>query len=237
MHATVASVRRRWQLAADEMPAPHVPTGPPLPGTDVWVMGLYADAHGAVLLAGTRAAAPAPGAAATVIGEDVLAGLVRVLDGMRPAAPADPGALGLVDLLDVDPIVLGGPFFTDDVADFSLDEIGRAVNDSPPHGGCAGPRWSARCSAPRPPSSTPPSPPGCAVASAPEPVPAAGAGSRRLPSVAVKKSRSNPVGCLDAPSKLATHCPIGDAGPGVSSELHRTLLSTARICSTTTEAG
>ncbi|MEU6853763.1 helix-turn-helix domain-containing protein, partial [Actinacidiphila alni] len=69
-HATVASIRRRWQLAADEMPAPHVPTRPPLPGTDVWVMGLYADAHGAVLLAGTRAAAPAPGAAAAVIGED-----------------------------------------------------------------------------------------------------------------------------------------------------------------------
>jgi predicted NBD/HSP70 family sugar kinase len=41
------------------------------------------------------------------------------------------GALGLVDLLDIDLIVLGGPFFTDDVADFYLDEIGRAVNEFP----------------------------------------------------------------------------------------------------------
>jgi predicted NBD/HSP70 family sugar kinase len=86
-HATVAAIRRRWQLTADgTTPAPHIPTRPPLPGTDVWVMGLYADAHRAVLLAGTRAAAPAPGPAATVIGEDVLTSLGRALDGLRPAA-------------------------------------------------------------------------------------------------------------------------------------------------------
>lgn len=90
-HATVAAIRRRWQLSADEAPAPHVPTRPPLPGPDVWVMGLYADARGAVLLAGTRAAAPVSGPAATVIGEDVLASLGRALDGLRPAAPASPG--------------------------------------------------------------------------------------------------------------------------------------------------
>ncbi|MFJ5614383.1 ROK family protein [Streptomyces sp. NPDC093221] len=102
-HATVAAIRRRWQLTADETtPAPHVPTRPPLPGTDVWVMGLYADARGAVLLAGTRAAAPAPGPAATVIGEDVLAGLGRALDGMRLAVAPDPGGpppLGLTGYL------------------------------------------------------------------------------------------------------------------------------------------
>jgi hypothetical protein len=40
-------------------------------------------------------------------------------------------ALGLVDLLDIDLIVLGGPFFTDDVTEFYLDEIGRAVNEFP----------------------------------------------------------------------------------------------------------
>ncbi|WP_422665340.1 ROK family protein, partial [Actinacidiphila cocklensis] len=41
------------------------------------------------------------------------------------------GALGLVDLLDIDLIVLGGPFFTDDAAPFYLEEIGRVVNDFP----------------------------------------------------------------------------------------------------------
>ncbi|MDX6428782.1 MAG: hypothetical protein QOE54_1148, partial [Streptosporangiaceae bacterium] len=66
--------------------------------------------------------------------------------GGRAAAAGDPaavaalrevagaigrGALGLVDLLDIDLIVLGGPFFTDDVAGFYLDEISRVVNDFP----------------------------------------------------------------------------------------------------------
>lgn len=41
------------------------------------------------------------------------------------------GALGVVDLLDIDLIVLGGPFFTEDVARFYLDEITRVVNDFP----------------------------------------------------------------------------------------------------------
>ncbi|MGW6238510.1 ROK family protein, partial [Streptomyces sp. NPDC055094] len=41
------------------------------------------------------------------------------------------GALGMVDLLDIDLIVLGGPFFTEDVADFYLDEIARTVNAFP----------------------------------------------------------------------------------------------------------
>ncbi|WP_329173903.1 ROK family protein [Streptomyces sp. NBC_01477] len=85
-HATVAAIRRRWQLTADAGPGPFVPTVPPLPGADVWVLGLYADARRAVLLAGTRpAAAAAAGPAATVIGEDVLAGLGRALDALGPA--------------------------------------------------------------------------------------------------------------------------------------------------------
>ncbi|KIF66453.1 ROK family protein, partial [Streptomyces sp. AcH 505] len=41
------------------------------------------------------------------------------------------GALGMIDLLDIDLIVLGGPFFTPDVADFYLAEIGRTVNEFP----------------------------------------------------------------------------------------------------------
>ncbi|UWE11732.1 helix-turn-helix domain-containing protein [Actinacidiphila bryophytorum] len=86
-HATVAAIRRRWRLTPDAGPGPFVPTVPPLPGPDVWVLGLYADARRAVLLAGTRprtAATAAP--AATVIGEDVLTGLGRALDALRPLA-------------------------------------------------------------------------------------------------------------------------------------------------------
>lgn len=103
-HATVAGIRRRWRLTADAGPGPFVPTVPPLPGTDVWVLGLYADARRAVLLAGTRqSAAAAAGPAATVIGEDVLAGLGRALDALRPAAgrPAarDPAPDGLAGFL------------------------------------------------------------------------------------------------------------------------------------------
>jgi predicted NBD/HSP70 family sugar kinase len=88
-HATVAAIRRRWRLGADSTEGPRVPTRPPLPGADIWVMGLYADGSRAVLLAGTRPDAPPPAAVATVIGEDVLSGLARGLDALRPAAPAD----------------------------------------------------------------------------------------------------------------------------------------------------
>ncbi|MFG1808421.1 ROK family protein [Streptomyces sp. NPDC049040] len=88
-HATVAAIRRRWRLTAEAGPGPVVPTVPPLPGPDVWVLGLYADAGRAVLLAGTRQSAAAAAApAATVIGEDVLAGLGRALDALRPPGSA-----------------------------------------------------------------------------------------------------------------------------------------------------
>lgn len=99
-HATVAGIRRRWRLVPDEPVAPSVPTRPPLPEADVWVMGLYVDARRAVLLAGTRLVPSAPVTAGTVIGADVLAGLDRSLDaalastprrapGPDPAAPVD----------------------------------------------------------------------------------------------------------------------------------------------------
>ncbi len=81
-HATVAAIRRRW---SDRPPA-----DPPLPGSDIWVVGLYADAHGAVLLAGARtgsAAQPRRPAGSTV-GADVLARLDRACDAL-PGAVAD----------------------------------------------------------------------------------------------------------------------------------------------------
>ncbi|MFB8350944.1 ROK family protein [Streptomyces niveus] len=85
-HATVAGIRRRWRLVPDEPVAPSVPTRPPLPDADVWVMGLYVDAHRAVLLAGTRLIPSTPATAGTVIGADVLASLDHALDTARRAS-------------------------------------------------------------------------------------------------------------------------------------------------------
>ncbi|GAA2675339.1 hypothetical protein GCM10010400_42190 [Streptomyces aculeolatus] len=86
-HATVAAIRRRW--------SEHPPADPPLPGSDIWVVGLYADAHGAVLLAGALPGAAArPRPAGSAVGADVLAGLDRActalpgaVAGSRPPAP------------------------------------------------------------------------------------------------------------------------------------------------------
>jgi predicted NBD/HSP70 family sugar kinase len=87
-HATVAGIRRRWRLAPDDAPGPRVPTRPPLPGSDVWVMGLYVDPLRAVLLAGTRQGPGAPDVTGTVIGPDVLAGLDRSLAAVAAATTA-----------------------------------------------------------------------------------------------------------------------------------------------------
>ncbi|WP_433893235.1 ROK family protein [Streptomyces sp. CA-111067] len=100
-HATVADIRRRWRLTSDDGPGPVVPTVPPLPGADIWVMGLYADGRRAVLLAGTRPVAAAPAPAAAVIGDDVLADLGRALDAVRPAdGPVRSGADSRTGYLD-----------------------------------------------------------------------------------------------------------------------------------------
>jgi predicted NBD/HSP70 family sugar kinase len=109
-HATVAAIRRRWRLGTDgsQDGGPRVPTQPPLPGADIWVMGLYADGRRAVLLAGTRPDAPPPAAVVTVLGEDVLSGLARALDalpqsGQAPDAdPANPDPVG-PDPADAEP--------------------------------------------------------------------------------------------------------------------------------------
>ncbi|MEV8393776.1 MULTISPECIES: ROK family protein [unclassified Streptomyces] len=87
-HATVAGIRRRWRLSPDETPVPSVPTRPPLPSAEVWVMGLYVDPWRAVLLAGTRQRAPRQSVAGTVLGSDVLAGLDRAVEAALTAATA-----------------------------------------------------------------------------------------------------------------------------------------------------
>lgn len=74
---------------------------------------------------GSTAAYRAVGRAAAA-GDPAAAGALREVAGAIGR-----GALGLVDLLDIDLIVLGGPFFTDDAAPFYLEEIGRVVNDFP----------------------------------------------------------------------------------------------------------
>ncbi|MDX6354121.1 MAG: hypothetical protein QOF98_1024, partial [Streptomyces sp.] len=74
---------------------------------------------------GSTAAYRAVGRAAAA-GDPAAAAAVREVAGA-----VGRGALGVVDLLDIDLIVLGGPFFTDDTAPFYLEEIGRAVNEFP----------------------------------------------------------------------------------------------------------
>lgn len=93
-HATVAAIRRRWRLGQDGAAGPRVPTRPPLPGADIWVMGLYADGRRAVLLAGTRPATAPSATVGTVIGADVLTALTRALTALRPAAQAPAPAAG-----------------------------------------------------------------------------------------------------------------------------------------------
>ncbi|MFD4701244.1 ROK family protein [Streptomyces niveus] len=88
-HATVAGIRRRWRLVPDEPVSPSVPTRPPLPGADVWVMGLYVDGLRGVLLAGTRLVPSPPATSGTVIGADVLAGLDRSLDAALASTRRD----------------------------------------------------------------------------------------------------------------------------------------------------
>ncbi|MFE1963292.1 ROK family protein [Streptomyces sp. NPDC059479] len=71
-------------------------------------------------------------AAYLAVGEAAAAGDPAASAAVREVAQAvGRGALGLVDLLDIDLIVLGGPFFTEDVAGFYLDEITRTVNEFP----------------------------------------------------------------------------------------------------------
>lgn len=71
-------------------------------------------------------------AAYRAVGRAAAAGDPAAADAIRAVAAAvGRGALGLVDLLDIDLIVLGGPFFTGDTAGYYLDEIGRMVNDFP----------------------------------------------------------------------------------------------------------
>ncbi|MFD3482702.1 ROK family protein [Streptomyces sp. NPDC058665] len=83
---------------------------------------------------GLRPAATASGSTAAylAVGRAAAAGDRAAEAAVREVARAvGRGALGLTDLLDIDLIVLGGPFFTDDVADFYLSEIARTVNEFP----------------------------------------------------------------------------------------------------------
>ncbi len=71
-------------------------------------------------------------AAYRAVGRAAAAGDPAAVGAVREVALAvGRGALGLVDLLDIDLIVLGGPFFTEDTAGFYLEEIGRVVNEFP----------------------------------------------------------------------------------------------------------
>lgn len=162
-HATVAGIRRRWRLVRDEPVSPSVPTRPPLPGADVWVMGLYVDGLRGVLLAGTRLIPSPPATSGTVIGADVLAGLDRSLDaalastrrggsGPRPdvdAGPVPPAGSGVAArTVHASGLTPGGATephgrSTTDVPDPATGPVGRAATGADRPGPGAGPNGAA----------------------------------------------------------------------------------------------
>ncbi|MEV6171765.1 ROK family protein [Streptomyces sp. NPDC051954] len=83
-HATVAGIRRRW--------AAGPPADPPLPGPDVWVIGLHADAERTVLLTGTRPDPAGTPPASTAVGTDVLTELDRACDALTVARDGLPAS-------------------------------------------------------------------------------------------------------------------------------------------------
>ena len=88
-HTLVASVRQRWNLTPDHSSVPTVPARPPLPNGEIWVLGLYHDAHRTVILLGSyprRAAAPA----AAPVRASTLDAVDAALDAAASSAGTDP---------------------------------------------------------------------------------------------------------------------------------------------------
>ncbi|WP_253209234.1 ROK family protein [Streptomyces niphimycinicus] len=90
-HAAVAAIRQRWQVTPGHATVPAVPTRPPLPQAEVCVLGLYLDTHRALLLVGTRPAAPehhhgaSPGASP---GADVIAAVDAGVEAALKVPPS-----------------------------------------------------------------------------------------------------------------------------------------------------
>jgi predicted NBD/HSP70 family sugar kinase len=74
-HTLVADIRQRWHLGSDRSSAPVVPTRPPLPDGEIWVLGLYHDAAHTVMLLGSR-----PRLATAPIAEAVDPATLEVVD-------------------------------------------------------------------------------------------------------------------------------------------------------------
>src|SRR6201988_1310171 len=53
-HALVADIRQRWHLTSDRASVPVIPAQPALPDGEIWVLGLYHDGRGTVMLLGSR---------------------------------------------------------------------------------------------------------------------------------------------------------------------------------------
>ncbi|MFB7269333.1 ROK family protein [Streptomyces sp. NPDC056244] len=106
-------------------PVPPLPPVPTASGTTASGSTASGSTASGSTTSGSTAAYLAVGGAAAA-GDPAAVGAVREV-----AQAVGRGALGLVDLLDIDLIVLGGPFFTEDVAGFYLDEITRTVNEFP----------------------------------------------------------------------------------------------------------
>lgn len=84
-HTLVASIRQRWHLTSDRACVPIIPTRPPLPDGEIWVLGLYHDARCTVMLLGSR-----PQRRAALIAPEIGPGALDAVDvALTTAVAAD----------------------------------------------------------------------------------------------------------------------------------------------------
>ncbi|NIY63628.1 ROK family protein [Streptomyces malaysiensis] len=86
-HAAVAAIRQRWRVTPGNATVPVVPTRPPLPEAEVWVLGLYLDTHRALLLVGTSPAADERHRGASP-GADVIAAVDAAVEAALKVPPS-----------------------------------------------------------------------------------------------------------------------------------------------------
>jgi predicted NBD/HSP70 family sugar kinase/transposase len=84
-HTLVAAIRQRWHLTPDHSSVPVIPTRPPLPDGEIWVLGLYHDTQCTVMLLGSR-----PQRSATLIASMIDPGTLDAVDGALAVAANGP---------------------------------------------------------------------------------------------------------------------------------------------------
>lgn len=83
-HTLVAAIRQRWHLTSDHSSVPVIPTRPPLPDGEIWVLGLYHDTRCTAMLLGSRPQRPA-----ALIASAIDPGTLDAVAGALTAASGD----------------------------------------------------------------------------------------------------------------------------------------------------